>query len=244
MTDDSVDLHALWAEAKGDSQEAVEDLFRRYHWLARKISRSKNVPPNIERDDLNSWADAGLFDAIRKFAPESGDGNLHEHFIGYASIRINGSILDGMKSPAMSWAPRSKWRRIQQMRQAQSDLQQELGREPSSAEVAEALGVEVGELPALQQQVHFDPATPDEGFGAIPSVTDNTDGAAEVLLVARRLADGLAAAPESAQRVLTVLFYESADVRTAQERLGVSPAQLRKLRADSVLRLREALHSL
>lgn len=237
------DLPAEWAAARAGDKPAVARLVERYHWLALKIARSKRVPPHFEREELVSWANAGLFDAVRKFDPDSGDGSLHEHFIGYATIRIGGSILDGMKSPQASWATRAEWRRVKRMREAEEALQQDLGRAPSRIEVAQRLGLEVSELPILQQQIVLDDPLGDEresGLAMIPSA-DCTEDSAEVTEIARRIAEKIMELPERLQGVLGVVFYRGIDIKDAPAALGLPAGRARRLRAESILGLRDQL---
>lgn len=58
--------------------------------IARRIARE--VGPSVEMDDLLSFGREGLLDASRKFDPERG-----VPFRGYASFRVRGAILDGVR---------------------------------------------------------------------------------------------------------------------------------------------------
>jgi RNA polymerase sigma factor (sigma-70 family) len=243
-----LDLPTTWAAAKGGDPRAIEALVVRYHWLPAKIARSKRVPPHFDREDVVSWANGGLFDAVRKFDPNSGNGQLHEHFIGYATLRINGAILDGMKAPGQSWATRAEWRKVKQMHLIDEDLTHRLGRPATKAEIAAAMGVDVAHLPLLQQQVHLDAAynhsddMKDDGgdFDGLPSA-DSTAGSAEIADIADRLASKLVALPQQAQQVLQVLFHEGGDLRAVMDSTGLTLGRVRKLRSESLLALRDVL---
>lgn len=61
--------------------------------LAKQIARS--LGPNVELGDLVSYGREGLLDAARRFDPGRG-----VPFRAYASYRVRGSIIDGMRSMA------------------------------------------------------------------------------------------------------------------------------------------------
>jgi len=237
-------LVVLWREAKGGSARAVEQLVIRYHWLPTKIARSKRVPPHFDRDDVQSWANAGLFDAVRKFDPDSGDGQLHEHFIGYATLRINGSILDGMKAPGQSWATREVWRKVRAMNSAEEAVGQHLGRPATRAEIAAHLGVEVADLPVLQHQIVLDgPRTGEEAPSAMEQLSDvvTTEATVEIGDIADRVAAKLAALPHQAQEIAAALFLRGQDVRHIVDSTGMPLARVRRQRAEMLLALRDQL---
>jgi RNA polymerase sigma factor for flagellar operon FliA len=58
--------------------------------IARRIARE--VGSSVEMDELLSFGREGLLDAARKFDPERG-----VPFRGYASFRVRGAILDGVR---------------------------------------------------------------------------------------------------------------------------------------------------
>lgn len=245
MTSDEerIETAALWTRAKSGDARAVSELVERYHWLPVKIARSKRVPPHFDREDVGSWANAGLFDAVRKFKPDSGNGQLHEHFIGYATLRINGSILDGMKAPGQSWATRDVWRKVKEMHLAEEIVGQHLGRPPTRTEVADYLGVDPANLPLLQQQVHLDARYADDeaaSFDILPS-NETTDGIAEISEVAERLAAKLVDLPAGAQALAAELFFHGREVRHVVEQNGTTLPRVRRERARMLLQLRDLL---
>lgn len=239
-------LVELWREAKGGSAAAVEELVVRYHWLPAKIARAKRVPPHFDRDDVQSWANVGLFDAVRKFDPASGDGQLHEHFIGYATLRINGSILDGMKAPGQSWATRDVWRRVRAMRATEEALSQKVGRPATRSEIAAHMGVKVADLPVLQHQVVIDSppgAHEDRANGGYNEVVDvvTTEESVEVTNIAYRLAAKIVTLPRETQELAAALFYAGKDVRDVVAATGAPLTRVRRQRSEMLLALRDRL---
>jgi RNA polymerase sigma factor for flagellar operon FliA len=61
--------------------------------MARRIARE--LGPGIELDELRSFGREGLHDAARRFDPARG-----VPFRGYASFRVRGAIIDGVRASA------------------------------------------------------------------------------------------------------------------------------------------------
>jgi RNA polymerase sigma factor for flagellar operon FliA len=125
--------------------EAVErlrnTLMERHQPLVRYIAERllQTLPKSIELDDLVSAGLFGLMDAIRGFDPDRGI-----KFKTYCTTRIRGSILDQLRS--QDWVPRLVRLKAGRIEKALQRLQGEYGREPTHAELAEALEMEHSEL--------------------------------------------------------------------------------------------------
>ena len=79
-------------EKKKASPKSIEPYMPLVHSIASMVS-GKGLPPNIEYDDLVSDGTVGLMKAWENFDPERG-----VKFETYASYRVRGEILDGLKS--------------------------------------------------------------------------------------------------------------------------------------------------
>jgi len=79
-------------EVKKALPKSIEAYMPLVHSIASMVS-GKGLPPNIEYDDLVSDGTVGLMKAWENFDPERG-----VKFETYASYRIRGEILDGLKS--------------------------------------------------------------------------------------------------------------------------------------------------
>src|ERR1700693_3132741 len=96
----------------------------------------ENLPVHVDLDDLVHAGVLGLFDAAGKFNPEK-----QVAFSSYAKHRIKGAILDSLRQ--LDWASRDLRRRHKQVEAATRDLASTLHRNPTEAEVAPKLGMEV-----------------------------------------------------------------------------------------------------
>jgi RNA polymerase sigma factor for flagellar operon FliA len=122
--------------------ETLRNALMELHYpLVRHIAERllQTLPKSIELDDLVSAGLFGLMDAIRGFDPDRGI-----KFKTYCTTRIRGSILDQLRS--QDWVPRLVRLKASRIEKALHKLQGEYGREPTHAELAEALRMDHGEL--------------------------------------------------------------------------------------------------
>ena len=96
----------------------------------------KGLPVHVELDDLVHAGILGLIDAASKYDPEK-----NVVFRGYAKHRIKGAILDSLRQA--DWASRDMRRRHKQVEAVARELTMKLDREPTEAEIAEKMGVEL-----------------------------------------------------------------------------------------------------
>src|SRR5277367_6766806 len=96
----------------------------------------ENLPVHVDVDDLVHAGILGLFDAASKFNPDK-----QVAFSSYAKHRIKGAILDSLRQ--LDWASRDLRRRHKQVEAVTHDLAAQFERQPTEAEIAQKLGVDV-----------------------------------------------------------------------------------------------------
>jgi RNA polymerase sigma factor for flagellar operon FliA len=99
----------------------------------------ENLPVHVDLDDLVHAGILGLFDAATKYNPDK-----QVAFSSYAKHRIKGAILDSLRQ--LDWASRDMRRRHKQVEAATRELAVTLQRNPTEAEVAQKLGIDVERL--------------------------------------------------------------------------------------------------
>ncbi|OFW78501.1 MAG: RNA polymerase sigma factor WhiG [Actinobacteria bacterium RBG_19FT_COMBO_70_19] len=144
-------MRALWEEFKATASATVrERLILHYAPLVKYVASrvATGLPASVEQADLVSYGMFGLIDALTKFEPARGN-----KFETYAIPRIKGAIIDELR--AMDWVPRSVRFKAREIEKAYADLESMLKRAPSEREVAERLGVSLGELHDVISQISF-----------------------------------------------------------------------------------------
>lgn len=113
-----------------------DQLVERYRPYVEVVARklAARLPRSVDEQDLVHAGIWGLLQAIENFEPERGRG-----FVPFMRWRVRGAMMDELR--AMDYLPRLYRQRLRQLEDARERLQNELAREPSDAELADALGV-------------------------------------------------------------------------------------------------------
>ena len=205
--------------------------------LARSLAR-RYVNRGAELDDLVQVAFWGLLQAIERFDPEQGT-----RFSSFATPTIIGSLKRHFRDRRWSvGVPRSVQEHYLRVRQAVDPLTQELGRAPSTAEVARAAGLsEQQVIEARKAGNSFRPLTldlPADGHSpveeALPRSCPELQRAED-----RGLVESLVAClPEREQRIVWLRFRQELTQREIAARIGISQMQVSRLLSQSLQTLR------
>lgn len=120
-----------------NKEKIVVNYIRLVEINAAKIKRT--MPKFVEMEELKSMGMMGLLDAITKFDLERG-----LKFETFASTRIRGSILDGLRK--QDWVPRTTRTKQKKIQEIVSKLEETLMRAPTHKEIAEELGINPREV--------------------------------------------------------------------------------------------------
>lgn len=114
--------------------EAGDMLVKKYMPLVSyHVQRiSVGLPRNVSREDIKSLGLMGLLDALQKFDP-----SRDLKFDTYASFRVRGAILDGLRKE--DWLPRSTRDRAKKIEAKTVEMEQSLLRHVTADEVAASL---------------------------------------------------------------------------------------------------------
>ena len=197
------------------------------------------VPPHVHRDDLASAGYTALVTAAQAY-----DAGRGIPFGRFAAMRVRGALLDELRS--MDWATRSVRARARRADVARQELTGKLGRTPTPTELAELLGVAVGELSNVDDDVQRAAVLSLQGFsaGAEDMVTDTDLNPAEMLLHRERIGylhDAVAALPERLRFVVEASFLRERPLAEVAAELGVTESRVSQLRTEALALLKDGL---
>jgi RNA polymerase sigma factor for flagellar operon FliA len=198
------------------------------------------VPAHVHRDDLASAGYAALVTAAKAFDPERGIP-----FGRFAATRVRGGLLDELRS--MDWASRSVRARARRADVARQELTAQLGRTPTPTELAELLGVAVGELSTVDDDVQRAAVLSLQGFAAGTAedmVTDASLNPEEMLLHRERIGylhDAVAVLPERLRFVVEASFLQERPLSEVAQELGVTESRVSQLRTEALALLKDGL---
>lgn len=207
------------------------------------------LPSTVDYDDLVSYGIFGLMDAVEKYDSERG-----VKFASYASTRIRGAILDGLR--ATDWVPRSVRHKARRLAQTMAELEGKLGRPATDEEVQRAMGIDSEEYSKLLQDVAAttllsldepwsEGGSDGEKLSLADMVPDETydDPASRVTrdAVLEVLAEAIVALPERERLVITLYYYEELTLKEIGKILDVSESRVSQLHTKALSRLRGKL---
>ena len=235
----------------GGVELSREEIVHKYLHLVKYVAGriSVNLPPNVEINDLINDGILGLIDAIEKY-----DDGRGVKFETYAITRINGAILDALRS--LDWVPRAVRQRARELERVYQELELEFGRAPNEEEVAARMGLSVRELDQLIQRVRgtavlsLEEFLPNEKGYEIPLVDTLKDDESDVTseVEQREVRAELVAAVDSLsaqeRTVIRLYYFEGQTLKEIKGALGVSESRVSQIHAQAVIHLRQRLREL
>jgi RNA polymerase sigma-B factor len=229
--------------AEDERQELLEQVVELNLEMAKGIAR-RFRGRGAEADDLEQVAYLGLVKAAHHYRLEA-----DTPFIGFAIPTIRGEVKRYFRDCA--WTVRIP-RRLQEMQGTIAnklpELEQELNREPTPAELAEHLDVEVTEVEqALAAKGCFNvlsldrPAEADAELTLADVVADDDDASIDQLETVEMLEPVLADLGERDRRILQLRFVEGWTQSEIGNDIGVSQMQVSRVLRRILDDLREKL---
>jgi RNA polymerase sigma factor for flagellar operon FliA len=129
--------------SSSDRQEMIMKHYPMVRQIAGKMAKS--YPQHVEIEDLIQVGVLGLIEAIDRY-----QAGQFSAFAAYARIRIQGAILDNRRS--QDWTPRSVRDRANLINNAQTQLKEQLKRNPSEIEMARYLNVSPKRLQIMRSK--------------------------------------------------------------------------------------------
>ena len=214
-------------------------LYERYTPLVRRIAMKtvRSLPASVTLDDLLSAGWIGLAEALQRRTPTMDE----EQFEAYASHRVQGAILDYLRSlDPLTRKLRGASRRISE---TTGDLTARLGRAPDEDEIAGELGLPLDDYHQMLMQIA------EAGLARLELTEDSgwlaEQSSPETLATEHELTDQVAAAidelPERLRTVLGLYYQEECSFREIGAVLGVTESRACQLHTEAVHRIRGRL---
>ena len=251
----SEDLDHHWEKYWNDGVPSTADrqfVINAFIPLARAIARrlKAGLPAHVPYDDLVSSGLVGLINAVDRFDPDRG-----YNFRRYAAIRIKGAMLDELRQ--MDWAPRSLRRDNARIAQLRRSLEDRLGRQPTTEELAESLDLDVEGYRKLVTQlvpktmVHIE----DLGYrgdrgkqNAFNFLTDpnSPDPArqSELKDSLQFLVEAVDLLKERQRQVLTLYYFEGLNLKEIAIIFSVTESRISQVHSEAIERLRKKVKNM
>ncbi|KGP92881.1 RNA polymerase sigma factor SigD [Pontibacillus chungwhensis BH030062] len=230
--------------------ESGDELVKRYmHLVMYHVQRiAAHLPQSVHKEDIRSLGLIGLYDALEKF-----DVTRDLKFDTYASFRIRGAIMDGLRKE--DWLPRSIRDKSKRIEQTAEHLEQFLQREVTSKEVADHLGMAEQEVDSIVKDTVFanllsieekPKDTKDEhkeGIGySLPdqnTITPHDQVIKEENY--RDLALGIKKLNEKEQLVVSLFYQEELTLTEIGQVMSLTTSRISQIHARALFKLRKVL---
>ena len=250
MTQPSSDEQKLWNSWINNRDPQAGDLLvKKYKPLVSyHVQRiGAGLPKNVSRDDLISLGMMGLFDALNKF-----DIKRDLKFDTYASFRVRGAIIDGLRKE--DWLPRSAREKAKKLETQIERLEQKLMRHATPEELAEHMELPVEEVYQTVQEHFFsnvlsinEQQDQEESEGKSFVIRDEHRKTPEQQVVRTELlgdlAENIKKLNEKEQLVLSLFYTEEMTLTEIGEMLDLSTSRISQIHSKALFKLRRFLSS-
>lgn len=208
--------------------------------LVRKIAWHVHgrVSAAIDIEDLVQIGMVALVEAANGFEDRG------YAFATYASMRIRGAMIDQLRRHATLC--RSAMAKRRELARTSAELENRLGRSPTEAEMAQALGMaaaayrEFADSTAAVRQESLDEVYSDQSIW-FADVEERVDQTLEREELQSALAGRIAELPEREALVLQLYFVEEMNLEEIGQTLGVGAARVCQIKKSALDRLRGSL---
>jgi RNA polymerase sigma factor for flagellar operon FliA len=234
-------------------QNAANELIKHYMYLVNfHVERIySHLPVNVSKDDILSAGLVGLYDALKKFEPAR-----DLKFDTYASFRIRGSIMDGLRKE--DWLSRTTREKTKRIEQISHELEQIYHRLPLPEEIAVAAGMSTMEV---------ETAIKDSLFSNIMSIEEKPKGESNRLKegvgysipdesallpekhvlqneVKEELKTGIQSLTANEQIVISLIYKEDLTLTEIGQVLDLTTSRISQIHKKAIFKLKKELSSI
>ena len=235
----------LWQRytTAGD-EEARSRLIENYLPLVFDIAErmSKRFPTYLDVQDLISYGNFGLLDAVRKFNPAEG-----VKFSTYCNLRIGGSIMDELRR--MDWPSRQIRQKVNLVKRTREELENKLGRAAHDHEMAEHLGLDAEGYQSLMRDVQVKSMvsldrkwdeSDDNEVGPIEMLPDTRAPDPLTELTRQEIKEvAMKGLSQDQKQVLVLYYYENLNLKEIGKVLGLSESRVCQIHQETLSFLKQ-----
>jgi RNA polymerase sigma factor FliA len=212
------------ASPSADVSKLIETSLSYSHAIAAEVMRK--LPPDLEKKDIQGWAELGLVEAARGV-----------QFKTFAYYRIRGAIYDGLRK--MGWYPKGQYRQMRFEMAANEYLKDVSAGSPGTAS-PEAQLLHLKDLTSNLATCYM------LSLETMPQepVDQSLVSAEEAVVLAeqsRNLRRSLSQLPETNRQILEHCYFQGLTLEQIGRKLGLSKSWVCRLHAKSLEMLRKKL---
>lgn len=243
----------LWERWGNENSEVImNEIIQYYMYLVNfHVERiASHLPNNVSKDDIKSFGLLGLYDAINKF-----EAARNLKFDTYASFRIKGAIIDGLRKE--DWLPRTLREKTKKVEKASQSLEQILHRMPTSEEIAKKVDMTKDEVETVVKDALFSNIMSieekpkndnefNEGIGY--TIPDEYAFQPEQEIIDQELkmnlVKGIRALNKNEQMVISLFYHEELTLTEIGQVLGLTTSRISQIHKNSIYKLKGILNKI
>lgn len=236
----------LWSEKR--DADAGNTLIKKYMPLVSfHVQRiSVGLPRSVSKEELNSLGLMGLYDALKKFDPKR-----DLKFDTYASFRIRGSIIDGLRKE--DWLSRGTREKSKKIEAVIEKLEQQKMRNITVEEIASELDLTPEEVYTTMNEHFFANVLSideqlndqDEKEGPTYAIRDDKTAIPEEKIIKdeliKEMAEMIEQLNEKEQLVISLFYKEELTLTEIGQVMNLSTSRISQIHSKAIYRLRQSL---
>jgi len=245
------DLWRQWGKQK--DEQTANDLINYYMYLVHyHVERiASYIPNSFDKNDLHSLGLLGLYDALHKF-----DISRKLKFDTYATIRIRGAMIDGLRKE--DWLPRTIRDQAKLIEQTSQMLENKLERTPTAKDIASHLNMNENQVTTVITDTLF------ANVLSMDATTGYTDSGDEIalsstivddkvtgpdihmgqMMIKEELMEGLKQLNENEQLVISLFYFDELTLTEIGQVLELTTSRVSQIHKKAIFKLRNALKQL
>ncbi len=240
-----VETLKLWEEFRRTRDSEIRNrLVEKYLYIVKYVADrlSQRLPRSIPNEDIRSAASYGLIRAVENF-----DHRRGTRFESYCATRVRGAILDELR--ARDWVPRMIRNNTAKVNLVREGMRREMGREPTSDELAEGLDVSREKVETMIRESNFismfsfsrceEEAQRGEPDERMLLYEDKNSEAPFERIFLKDLSDHLMKCLSHREKMVILLYYvEELSMKEIGKLLHISESRVSQIRTSSLGKLR------
>lgn len=213
-------------------QSTRDEIVLRHLQAVRMLARTihRNLPMQVELDDLISAGTVGLIEAASRYKE-----GYDTQFLTFVHYRVRGAIFDFLRDT--DWAGRTLRKRDRQIAVARAELTVRIGREPNEAEIASKIGIDLTVYRQITRYLNHVNVCSLDGENALEDLPQSHQDACRndallQLLSAEsthQIDDAIRSLPEREHTVITLRYFEELSLEHIAILLDVAPSRASQL---------------
>lgn len=230
------------------ANQTREEIIESYlPYVKRVVHRiAVHLPQHVEVDDLIHVGVIGLIQALDRYDPAR-----ENSFLTYAIFRIKGAVLSELRS--RDFLSRSNRKKVREMDQAFTALENSLGRPPTTEELAVEMGLDLEDVHDIRRMssitfVSFEEMgahSEDEKTSIFNALMSG--GASDALTMARLkelqsgIADAIENLPDREKLVISLYYMDELTMKEAGRVLDITESRVSQIHSQAIIRIRSFL---